>query len=78
MKKIFEDRVAIVTGGSFGIGRATAIEFARNGAKVVVADWVEDTENLTLKGISEVRGEGIFIKTDISKSKDVQALIAKT
>jgi len=48
METPFKDKVAIVTGGSFGIGRSAAIGFAKRGAKVVIADWVEDTETLHL------------------------------
>jgi len=46
MEKQFEGKVAFVTGGSFGIGRSAAIAFAKSGAKVVVADWVEDKETI--------------------------------
>ncbi|MDH4058189.1 MAG: SDR family NAD(P)-dependent oxidoreductase, partial [Cyclobacteriaceae bacterium] len=74
--KTFENKVAIVTGGSFGIGRATAIAFAKNGAKVVVADCFEDQETLSL--IKAAGGEGIFFKCDVSKASDVKALIVKT
>ena len=64
--KTFENKVAIVTGGSFGIGRATAIAFAKNGAKVVVADCFEDQETLSL--IKAAGGEGIFFKCDVSRN----------
>lgn len=76
MEKIFENKVAVVTGGSFGIGQATAIAFARRGAKVVVADWIEADE--TLKMIKATESEGKFIKCDVSKSKDVESLIKQT
>src|SRR5665213_2443353 len=78
MNKIFENKVAIVTGGSFGIGRATAIEFAKMGANVVIADWVEDTEQITLKAINETGSKGIFLKCDVSKHLEVKGLVAKT
>lgn len=76
MEKSFENKVAIVTGGSFGIGQATAVAFAQRGAKVVVADWIEDQE--TSRRIESFGGESIFVKCDVSKSNDVKALIEKT
>lgn len=74
MEKIFQDQVALVTGGSFGIGQATAVEFARRGAKVIVADCVEDPEEVTIRQIHECRSDGIFIKCDVSDAKSVEAL----
>jgi len=76
MEKIFENKVAIVTGGSFGIGRATAIAFAKRGAKVVVADCIEDSETLDI--IKKAGGEALFIKCDVSNSADVEKMIKKT
>ncbi len=76
METTFNNKVAIVTGGSFGIGRATAIAFAKNGAKVVIADWVEDDE--TLSSIKEFGGEAIFYKCDVSKDADVKMMVDKT
>lgn len=76
MEKIFEQKVAIITGGSFGIGRATAIAFAKRGAKVVIADVIED--NTTLQEIKNDGGTAIFIKCDVSKSSDVTTMINQT
>ena len=75
MEKIFKEKVAIVTGGSFGIGRAAAIAFAKRGAKVVVADWIEDTE--TLNFINSIGGEAIFVKCDVSHDEDVKLMVEK-
>ncbi|TAN21097.1 MAG: SDR family oxidoreductase [Chitinophagaceae bacterium] len=77
MKKIFENKVALVTGGSFGIGRATAIAFAKQGAKIAVADWKEDKNQETLKQIGKAGSEGIFIRCDVSKSQEVKAMMSK-
>ena len=76
MENRFIGKVVIVTGGSFGIGRATAIAFAEEGAKVVVADWVEDNE--TIDRIKDLGGEAIFIKCDVSKAADIQNVITQT
>ncbi|MBS1914741.1 MAG: SDR family oxidoreductase [Bacteroidetes bacterium] len=77
MEKIFQNKVALVTGGSYGIGRATAIAFAQRGAKVVIADYKEDKNNETLRGIRDAGSEGIFVQCDVSKSNEVKGLIDK-
>lgn len=76
MEKIFENKVAIVTGGSFGIGRAAAIAFAKRGAKVVIADWVENNE--TLDNIKSLNGNAFFVKCDVSNESDVKKLVEQT
>jgi len=76
MEKIFANKIALVTGASFGIGRATALAFARRGAKVVVTDWIED--NATLQQIKDEGGDGIFVKCDVSKSAEVANMINQT
>lgn len=77
MEKIFENKVAVVTGASFGIGQATAVAFAQRGAKVVVADWIEDKEEQTLKQIRAAGSDGLFVQCDVSKSAEVKAMIDK-
>src|SRR5215471_6444069 len=72
-----EGKVALVTGGASGIGRATALTFAREGAKLVIADMNADGGQQTLHMITEQGGEAIFVKTDVSKAVEVQALISK-
>ena len=71
-------KVALVTGGASGIGRATALTFAREGAKLIVADMNADGGHQTVHMITENGGEAIFVKTDVSKAVEVQALISKT
>ncbi len=75
MEVSFKNKVALVTGASSGIGRATAIAFARKGAKVVVVDWIENNETVNL--IRELGSEAIFIKCDVSKMADVKMMIEK-
>ena len=72
-----EGKVALVTGGASGIGRATALTFAREGAKLVVADMNEDGGHQTVHMITENGGEAIFVRTDVSQAVEVQALISK-
>jgi NAD(P)-dependent dehydrogenase (short-subunit alcohol dehydrogenase family) len=76
METEFKNKVAIVTGGSFGIGRATALAFAQKGAKVVVVDWKENDETINL--IKKSGAEALFIKCDVSKSSDVKEMVEKT
>lgn len=76
MEQIFTNKVAIVTGSSYGIGKATAIAFAQRGAKVVLSDWKEDVETLHI--IQSMGGEAIFVHCDISKEADVKTLVEAT
>ena len=74
----FEGKVAIVTGASSGIGRASAKLYAREGAKVVVSDVDEMGGMETVHKIQEAGGEATFIKTDVSNPTDCEALVSKT
>lgn len=74
----FNGKVAIVTGGGSGIGRATALAFAREGARVVVAGRRSNEGEETVRQIVEKGGEAVFIQTDVSKEKDVESLVKRT
>jgi NAD(P)-dependent dehydrogenase (short-subunit alcohol dehydrogenase family) len=73
-----DGKVAVITGGGSGIGRATALAFAREGAKVVVADVVVAGGEETVRMIKAAGGEAIFIKTDVTKTAEVGAMVKKT
>jgi NAD(P)-dependent dehydrogenase (short-subunit alcohol dehydrogenase family) len=73
-----QGKVAIVTGGTSGIGRETAVLFAKAGAKVAVAGRREAEGKQTVELIRAAGGEGLFQKTDVSRAADVQALVQKT
>ena len=70
-------KVALVTGGGSGIGRAAALAFAAEGARVVVADVVVQGGEETVRMITQKGGEAIFVKTDVSRAAEVEALVRK-
>ncbi len=73
-----DGKVALITGSGSGIGRATALLFAREGAKLMVADYVPAGGQETVRMIKEAGGEAAFIEVDVSKSADVQRMIKTT
>lgn len=70
-------KVALVTGGSTGIGKATSLVFAREGAMVVVADINVDGGEDTARLIQDSGGKAIFVESDVSREADVEALVSK-
>ena len=74
----FAGKVALITGGNAGIGRATATEFAKQGAKVVVSGRREKEGHDVIAEIKALGGEAIFVKTDVSKESDVKVMIEQT
>jgi NAD(P)-dependent dehydrogenase (short-subunit alcohol dehydrogenase family) len=73
-----EGKVALVTGGASGIGRATALTFAREGAQLVIADINADGGHQTVHMIREQGGEALFVHADVSQATAVAALISQT
>ena len=73
-----KDKVVVVTGGSSGIGRAAALAFAREGAKVVIAARGVERGNQVVREIEDKGGIALFVPTDVSEAIAVQALLAKT
>jgi NAD(P)-dependent dehydrogenase (short-subunit alcohol dehydrogenase family) len=72
-----EGKVGLVTGGTSGIGRETAVLFAKAGAKVVVAGRREPEGKETVELVRAAGGDGLFVKTDVSKASEVDALVQK-
>jgi NAD(P)-dependent dehydrogenase (short-subunit alcohol dehydrogenase family) len=77
MAELLKGKVALVTGGGSGIGRASALAFAREGAKVVVADVVVEGGEETVGMIKKAGGEALFVKADVSKAAEVEAMVNK-
>lgn len=72
------DKVVIVTGGSSGLGRASAMAFSREGARVVIADVNEEGSLETVDMITQTGGSAFFVKTDVSKADQVARMVEET
>lgn len=77
MPGTLENKVALITGAGSGIGRASALTFAREGAKIVVADVNAQGAEETVSLIKELGGDSIFVYADVSNDGDVEAMVAK-
>ena len=75
IQKRFTDKVCLVSGGSSGIGKATCIQFAKEGAKVLIMNRDEEEGEKVIAEINGNGGEAIFIKTDVGIAADVKAAV---
>lgn len=73
----FTGKVALVTGASSGIGKATALQYAREGAKVVVSDINEEKGNQVVEEIKSQGGDAIFVRADVAKPEDCENMVKK-
>lgn len=73
-----DGKVALVTGAGSGIGRASALALAREGASVVVSDVVEKAGEETVANITEARGRAMFVRCDVTRTEDVRGLVEAT
>src|SRR6516165_10350933 len=78
MPGLVEGKVMLVTGGGSGIGRDTALKLAQEGATVMIADYVQEGGERTVKMIKDGSGTASFIQADVSLAAQVEAMVAKT
>ena len=78
MAGLLQNKVVLVTGGGSGIGRATAQLIAKQGAKVMIADYVPEGAERTVKMIKDAGGEASCLAADVSVTKQVEAMVTKT
>ncbi|MGQ4583913.1 glucose 1-dehydrogenase [Lysobacter sp. F60174L2] len=76
--KIFKDKTVLITGGTSGIGRATAVAFAQEGANVVVVGRRESEGAESVALIEQAGGKGLFVRADVSIEADVATMVAQT
>lgn len=77
MAGLLHGKVALITGAGSGIGRATSLIFAREGARLALSDIVAEAGEETLKMVKQAGAEAIFVRTDVSRFAEVEALVAK-
>lgn len=74
---MFQKKVALITGGGSGIGRATVLEFVKEGAKVFIVDINEENGKETMVKVKDLGGEGFFYKADVSEESQIEKAILK-
>ena len=78
MAGLLQGKVALITGGGSGIGRATSLRLAKEGAKVMIADYVPEGAERTVKLIKEAGGEASGLAADVSVAQQVETMVNKT
>lgn len=78
MKKEFQDKTALITGGGSGIGRETALEFAGLGTNVVISDIDETAGNETVEMLTKAGGDALFVKANVTRSEDVKKMVGES
>ena len=78
MSNRFESKIVIVTGAASGIGEKTAIKFANEGAKVVIADINKETGNIVADQIKKNNGEALFVETNVAEFISVDNMVSQT
>ena len=76
--KIFENKTVLITGGTSGIGKATALAFAKEGANVLISGRRVARGEELAKEITSAGGSALFVQTDVTREEDIVALIEKT
>src|SRR5579871_4625029 len=72
-----KDKVCIITGGASGMGKVASQLFAKEGAKVVATDIQESAGKETVEAIKAQGGQALFVRADVSKEKDCQAMVTE-
>jgi len=78
MAGLVQGKVVLVTGGGSGIGRASALRLAHEGAKVMIADYMQEGGERTVKMIKDSGGSASFVQADVSIASQVEAMVVKT
>ena len=78
MSKSFESKSVLITGAASGIGRCAALEFARQGAKIVVADRNVEAGTQTVHDVQQLGAESVFVETDVADRASIENLIAQS
>src|SRR5215469_13030581 len=77
MARLVQGKIVMVTGGGSNIGRATALKLAREGVKVMIADYVQERGERIIKMIKDSGGSASFVQTDVSIASQVEAMVTK-